>query len=67
MTLAMAATYDPDPDPDVFCGIRLPADPETCEIIEERWNAWLEWDPVHIVDRYLDALKNHEGAMDRMR
>ena len=49
MTLAMAATYDPDPD--AFCGIRLPVDPETCELIESRWANWLDWDPVLLADR----------------
>ncbi|MBN9670468.1 alpha/beta hydrolase [Roseibium aggregatum] len=58
MTFAMAATYDPDPDPDVFCGIRLPVDPETCELIEERWSAWQSWDPVHMADLHIDALKS---------
>lgn len=61
MTFAMAATYDPDPDPEVFCGIRLPVDPHTCEIIEDRWNAWLACDPVRIVDDHLDALKSLKG------
>lgn len=56
MTFAMAATYDPDPDPDVFCGIRLPVDPDTCEVIEARWNAWLSWDPVHMASDHVDAL-----------
>lgn len=56
MTFAMAATYDPDPDPDVFCGIRLPVDQDTCEVIEARWNAWLSWDPVHMVAAHVDAL-----------
>lgn len=49
MTLAMAATYDPDPD--AFCGVRLPVDPETCELIESRWANWLDWDPVLLADR----------------
>jgi len=44
MTLAMCATYDPDPSAPY--GIRLPVDPETCELIPERWNKWLAWDPV---------------------
>jgi len=61
MTFAMAATYDPDPDPEVFCGIRLPVDPDTCELIEERWTAWLKWDPVHMADRHVDALKSLKG------
>lgn len=61
MTFAMAATYDPDPDPETFCGIRLPVDPQTCELIEERWNAWLQWDPVRIVGQHVDALKSLKG------
>ncbi len=61
MTLAMAATYDPDPDPEVFCGIRLPVDPETCEIIPERWNEWLSWDPVEMAPRHTPALKSLKG------
>jgi len=49
MHLAMAATYDPDPDAPM--GIRLPVDPETCELIEERWQRWLEHDPLRMVDK----------------
>jgi len=44
MSLAMCASYDPDPA--AFCGVRLPVDAETCEIIPERWANWLKWDPV---------------------
>jgi enterochelin esterase-like enzyme len=44
MTLAMCATYDPDPSAPY--GIRLPVDMETCELIPERWNKYLAWDPV---------------------
>ncbi|WP_420337547.1 alpha/beta hydrolase [Roseibium sp.] len=61
MTFAMAATYDPDPSPDTFCGIRLPVDLETCEIIKDRWNAWLSWDPVQMVEAHTDALKSMKG------
>ena len=43
MWLAMCATYDPDTSR--FMGIRLPVDPETCEVIPERWANWLRWDP----------------------
>jgi len=57
MILAMAATYDPDPDEDAFCGIRLPVDPETCEVITERWANWLAWDPVVMADSHADDLK----------
>ena len=55
MDLAMAATYDPDPSQ--FLGIRLPVDPETCEVIEERWANWLAWDPVRMVDDHADNLR----------
>jgi enterochelin esterase-like enzyme len=44
MTLAMCATYDPDPGAPY--GVRLPVDLETCELIPERWKKWLAWDPV---------------------
>ena len=47
MTLAMAATYDPDPT--AFLGVRLPVDLHTCERIEERWRNWLAWDPLTMV------------------
>ena len=49
MTLAMAASYDPDPDSPL--GIRLPVDLETCELIPERWNNWLNHDPLVMADR----------------
>ena len=55
MNLAMAATYDPDPRQ--FLGIRLPVDPDTCEIIEERWANWLAWDPLSMVDSHADNLR----------
>lgn len=58
MTFAMAATYDPDPDPSAFCGIRLPVDLDTCELIEDRWANWLAWDPVHMADKHTNALKS---------
>lgn len=49
MMLAMAATYDPAPNTPY--GIRLPVDPKTCEVIDERWSNWLAWDPVRLVER----------------
>lgn len=54
MTMAMAATYDPDPSSPF--GIRLPVDLETCELIQDRWRNWLAWDPCVMVDTRLDAL-----------
>ncbi|HIP79351.1 MAG TPA: enterochelin esterase [Kiloniellaceae bacterium] len=55
MTLAMCATYDPDPS--AFCGVRLPVDLETCELIEERWQNWRRWDPVILADSHGANLK----------
>ena len=49
MMLAMAATYDPDPSSPY--GIRLPVTEDTCELIPERWQNWLAWDPVRMIDR----------------
>ncbi len=49
MILAMAASYDPDPDKP--CGIQLPVTSTTCELIEERWVNWLAWDPVKMIVR----------------
>ena len=49
MILAMAATYDPAPE--LPWGIRLPVDPETCELNETLWKRWLAWDPVQLIER----------------
>ncbi len=51
MFLAMAATYDPDPDPAAPAGVRLPVDMHTCKLDPLRWRAWLEHDPLHLVER----------------
>ncbi len=69
MQIAMAATYDPDPeDPET---IRLPLDLYTGEMDEERWAAWLEHDPIHMVDelgtnlRKLDVVYIDCGDQDQ--
>jgi S-formylglutathione hydrolase FrmB len=59
MILAMAASYDPDPAR--FLGIRLPVDLETGEIVAERWDNWLAWDPVRLADRFAPGLKSLKG------
>ena len=59
MTLAMCASYDPDPD--AFCGVRLPVDPATCEVIPERWANWLSWDPVVMAESLGRNLKRLKG------
>jgi enterochelin esterase-like enzyme len=56
MVLAMAASYDPDPnDPE---NIRLPFDLRTCELIPERWSNWLSFDPLSLVSQYVDQLQS---------
>ncbi|HUH04801.1 MAG TPA: alpha/beta hydrolase-fold protein [Kofleriaceae bacterium] len=59
MGLAMAATYDPDPQ--AFLGIHLPVDLETCERDDERWARWLAFDPVRIAADHADALRSLRG------
>ena len=49
MAMAMAATYDPDPDAPK--GIRLPVDLHTGRLDPARWEAWLAHDPVEMVRR----------------
>src|SRR6202165_4886226 len=50
MNICMAATYDPDPKAPL--GFRLPFNLETGEVIEKRWQRWLDHDPIHLVDKY---------------
>lgn len=57
--LAMAVSYDPDPSAPF--GVRLPVDVETCELIDERWQRWLAWDPVRMVDAHAAALRGLKG------
>ncbi|KKB07516.1 alpha/beta hydrolase [Devosia chinhatensis] len=56
MILAQAASFDPDPDPNAFLGLRLPVTLDTCELIEERWQNWLRWDPARMVQTKADAI-----------
>jgi len=55
MTLAMCASYDPDPAAPF--GVRLPVDAYTCELIAERWQNWLKWDPLTLVESRFEGLK----------
>lgn len=55
LTVAMAASYDPDPgQPE---RIRLPFDLETCELDPERWGQWLRQDPLNRVAEHAKALR----------
>lgn len=49
MVLALAASYDPDPD--APGSIRLPVEPSTCEIVAARWARWKHHDPVELARR----------------
>ena len=55
MILAQAASFDPDPS--VPYGVRLPVTLDTCEIISERWNNWLAFDPLTLVEKHGPDLK----------
>lgn len=59
MILAMAASYDPDPQSPQE--IRLPFDLRTCELIPERWQNWLSFDPLNMVEKGAVALKSLHG------
>lgn len=59
MFLAMGAFYDPDPAAYLF--MRLPGDPHTAEMIPERWNNWLKYDPALLADRCAPQLKKLKG------
>jgi enterochelin esterase-like enzyme len=61
MMLAMAATYDPSPNPEDYLGIRLPVDLHTMELIPERWANWLRHDPLEIVKHQGGNLKKLKG------
>jgi len=54
--IAMAACYSPNPN--APHGFDLPFDPETGELREDVWSRWLDWDPVYLVDKYIDALRS---------
>jgi S-formylglutathione hydrolase FrmB len=59
MTLAMAATYDPDPRQ--FLSLRLPVDLETCALIPERWALWRRWDPLVLAETRTAELAKLKG------
>jgi hypothetical protein len=59
MNLAMAASYDPDPE--APNGFRLPYDLETGERLPDRWRQWLRHDPIHLVGRYAANLRKLKG------
>ena len=59
MTLAMCATYDPDPT--AYWGVRLPVTFDTCEVIEDRWRNFLAFDPCLMVATRGEGMKKLKG------
>src|SRR5690606_31982478 len=55
MLLAMCASFDPDPTQPF--GIRLPVDTHSCEWIAERWQNWLQWDPLRLAEQQAEGLR----------
>jgi S-formylglutathione hydrolase FrmB len=55
--LAMAASYSPNPATEPF-GIDLPCDLETGAFRDDVWATWLEHDPMALVERHAQALRN---------
>jgi enterochelin esterase-like enzyme len=59
MILAMAASYDSDPEHP--SRIRLPFDLRTCARDPERWERWLAHDPLLLVQEHAEALRSLHG------
>ncbi len=55
MMMAQAASFDPDPSAPY--GVRMPVTLDTCELIPERWERWLAWDPLTLVETHGEGLK----------
>lgn len=51
--VAMAMAYSANPDGTY----ELPVDVQTGEMRDAIWAKWLEWDPVHMVERHAEALR----------
>ena len=57
-SLAMAACYSPAPETEL--GFELPVDLNTGERVDEVWQRWLQFDPLHAVDSYADGWRSLE-------
>ena len=55
MMFAQCASFDPDPE--CFLGVRMPVDLQTCEIIPGRWQNWMAWDPLRLLETKSEGLK----------
>jgi len=52
-SLAMSACYSPAPETEL--GFDLPVDLSTGERIDEVWERWLQFDPLHAVEDHVDS------------
>ncbi len=59
MIVGMAAHYDGDAE--VPLGFHLPFDPHSGRIDPARWERWLRWDPVRMVETHGAALRSLRG------
>ncbi|MBP6219045.1 MAG: hypothetical protein KA436_10710 [Oligoflexales bacterium] len=59
MSIGMAAHYDPDPTSEL--GFHLPIDLHTGEINWDRWQIWLQHDPVRLLEKTLEAARSLRG------
>jgi enterochelin esterase-like enzyme len=53
---AMASCYSPNPESP--WGFDLPFDTFTGELLPDVWERWLSHDPIHLVDKHIDALNS---------
>jgi S-formylglutathione hydrolase FrmB len=56
MMLCQCATFDPATRD--YMRVRLPVDPHSCEFIAERWQNWLNWDPLNLAEKHAAALNS---------
>jgi len=59
MNICMAATYDPDPQAPL--GFRLPFHLESGALLPDRWQRWLQHDPVLLVPHHKRSLRRLKG------
>jgi S-formylglutathione hydrolase FrmB len=58
MMLGVAACFSADADGTA----RLPFDTTSGRLIPDRWQRWLDWDPVRMVEKYADAVRSWQAV-----
>jgi S-formylglutathione hydrolase FrmB len=59
MSIGMAAHYDGDPGAPL--GFQLPVEPKNGAVRWDRWQNWLQHDPVRMIPRHIEALRSLRG------